>query len=333
MRRVGQVGVNPGTATQMMIDKKKEDREQVVPSSVKTSNSVLLILGLIIACGIFVFLIVIVVVVCIWARQTQGYIIGGKPLCTSSSIIARNEACQLTHHSQHQSKFPEERHRKDEIKGLPKKDDEKLTTLVNLPSPQVKTIAISSQVSCPDLSEGTINPNPYHVIGELKELERSQTAQSQNYGTLSRSHLLSSVDEDGYHIDNLGFDFNEDTVQEEFYPSFNESEYQDIDPLDSNTQGALYKNEASASYQPGPLSSSDIEKESSNQESPLKRQLSKQDSFQGLPPFQSFDKYLTLVRIDSTTSIESCTLEETKKEWESIEEEDEENLNVVEEKD
>lgn len=324
--------VDSGTTFQLMSDNKTGHEEQVLTTSSTPSNSVLFILGLIFTFGLFVFLIVIVVAVCIWARQAHGYIFGGEPDYRNSTSVARNDECQLTCHNNHENKLFAKRLQKDLIRNTPKEDTVEHSTLVTLPSPPVKTVVLSAQVSCTDSREGTLNAEPYHIIDECDVPESIQAAQPQNYGTLSRTHLLSSVDEDGYHFDNLGFECNQDTSAD-FFPSFDQTESLDTSVLDSSTQADLNKlekelAESLAESLSTPLSPG-FETESFNQKNSQKRQLSKQDSFQGLPPFKSFDKYLTLVSLDSTIS-----LEETKKQWESIEEEDKENddIDSVEEK-
>lgn len=324
--------VDSRTTFQLMSNNKTRDEEQVPITSSTRSSSVLFILGLIFACGLFVVLVVIVVVVCIWVRQAHGYVVGDEPDCRSSASVARNEQCQLTCHSNHENKLSAKRLHIEPIRNTSKRHSVEHSTFVPLPSPPVKTVALSAQLSCTDLRDDTINNDRFD------EPESIQEAQPKNYGTLSRTHLLSSVDEDGYHIDNLGFECDQVT-DTDFLPSFDQTESLGASALDSSTQADLNKLERELAEslpecQSSPSSAPNLETESFDQKDSQKGQLTKQDSFQGLPPFKSFDKYLTLVRLDSTNSLESFTLEEIKKHWESIEEGDEERTNIdsVEEK-
>lgn len=295
-------------------------QEQVVISSDDRSRGVLFVLGIIFAGGLFVFLLVIITVVCVWARQARGYAIGQNPLYDGSVEVAGNEEIQLKDHSNGGI---------SSIKLSDSKKEEKShnSSLVNISSPPLKTVVVAGQVKG-DNSEYKSGP-PDEVLcsqspGDIKPTH------PQNYGTLSRTRLLSSVDEDGYHIDNLGFDLDGDNSNCDFLPTSSSPE---TSLLDENTRNLLEKLEEELQKPSGdsittPPASSKTDSTPGSRESSLQRQLTKEDSFQGLPPLNSFDNYLTLVRLDSTTSLSSISLEEAKKQWLSIEEEEEETENL-----
>lgn len=307
-------------------DKNPNHHGQVSTPSNQNNSHLLFILGIVFASGLFVFLIVIVVVVCVWARKAQGYVIGG-----SSGVVTGKDDCHLTKHSHHKhifsNKIQEESH---SIKWLNEDRKNNSTLVASIPNPPVTTVPVTAQFPGKNISEGGINSDPYQIINGAGDQVNIEVARPQNYGTLSRTHLLSSVDEDGYHFDSLGID-NNAINKEDFCPSFDEV----AAPIEKPSDDLEVYDRESGESSPKPSSFKDsyfAEGESATQDKPLEKQLSKQDSFQGLPPFKSFDKYLTLVRLDSTTSLESYSLEDIKKSWRSIEEEDEREKTVVTEK-
>lgn len=285
-----------------------------------SKRGVLFILGIIFASGLFVFLLVLITVVCVWAQQTRGYVIGRDPLYDGSVEVAGNEEIQLKDHSNGGIgkcvKQPDSQ----------KQENSHNLSFVNNSSPPLKTIVVCNQVNGENTDLKSGPPDEVlcsQSVGDLK------ATHPQNYGTLSRTRLLSSVDEDGYHIDNLGFDLDGDNSNCDFLPTSSSPE---TSLLDDNTRNLLEKLEEelqkpSADSTTSPLASPKTNSASGSRESSLQRQLTKEDSFQGLPPLNSFDNYLTLVRLDSTTSLSSGSLEEARKQWQSIEEEEEnENL-------
>ncbi|KAK3856546.1 hypothetical protein Pcinc_037139 [Petrolisthes cinctipes] len=312
---------------------------QVSSQQSETKSHLLFTLGIVFACGLFVFLIIIVTVVCIWVRQAQGYKLSEH---FTAPPPGKDPECHLTRHTLNKDSLPYDI--QDNSRAsiyLNGKEEKRHSSFVaSIPShPPITTVPVTAQYPGKNISEGGINTDPYQIV-QGSRYERnsnsSQVSHTQNYGTLSRTHLLSSCDEDGYHFDNLGID-NAAVSKEDFCPSFDEVPSPVVGEL---TDGLLSaSNQVSGASSPDPLDSgsvftegdSDTQDKSDNNKV-LEKQLSKQDSFQGLPPFKSFDKYLTIVRLDSTTSLDSNTFEDTKKTWSSIEEEDErEETNVIEE--
>lgn len=292
-------------------------KQQLSPLSHEAKSRVLFALGIAFAFSLFVFLIVIIALVCTWTRQAKGYTVGGQD-CEVTNHVFSDTDCQLTKHTEG---FCESNQTKNSINV--KKDQGKSITLAALPSPPVKTVAVTTQVAPKNSKEGSVDdddPN-FYIHGP----KNYPVIQPKCYGTLGRTHLLSTVDEDGYHVDNLGFD-SEEVTAEEFLPSLDKRQ----------SSATVYQhsfpdvmNESYSTIQPsvgegqGAKGNFVAEIDSSDQENQLQKQLSKQDSFQGLPPLRSFDRYLTLVRLDSDTSLEAYSLEETRRIWKSIDEEDE----------
>lgn len=313
---------------------------QVSSGESETKSHLLFTLGIVFACGLFIFLIVIVTVVCIWARQARGY-----KLSEDSILPAPNSKdldCHLTRHTLKKDLLPYEIQGSNShtSKYLNGKEEKRHSTFVtSIPSsPPVTTVPVTAQYPGKNISEGGINTDPYQIVqGSSGEWNSSsstrQVSPAQNYGTLSRTHLLSSFDEDGYHFDSLGI-VNPAVSKEDFCPSFDEVPSPVAGKLSG---GSLHASSPiSGSCSPDPLDSGCVftEGDSDTQDKAdgnktLEKQLSKQDSFQGLPPFKSFDKYLTIVRLDSTTSLDSTTIEDTKTTWKSIEEEDEGEETIV----
>lgn len=310
---------------------------QVSSGESETKSHLLFILGIVFACGLFVFLIVIVTVVCIWARQARGYKLSEHNLVPAPS--SKDPDCHLTRHTLKKDLLPYEIQSSNghTSKYLNGKEEKRHSTFVaSVPSsPPVTTIPVTAQYPGKNISEGGINTDPYQIVeGSIGECKSSSSSSRQvsptqnNYGTLSRTHLLSSFDEDGYHFDSLGID-NPAVSKEDFCPSFDEVPSPEPGKLSASSP-------ISGSCSPDPLDSASVfsEGDSDTQDKSdgnrtLEKQLSKQDSFQGLPPFKSFDKYLTIVRLDSTTSLDSNTFEDTKRTWDSIEEEDEREEAIV----
>ena len=132
------------------------------------------------------------------------------------------------------------------------------------------------------------------------------------YGTLSKTSLLSTEDEDGYYCDNLAYVVNDPTeadssvsidncqVLEAANDSDNSAEIDEVileavEKLDNELH-----NDPIAGSQIE-LSEEVSEKTSSN----TKDKLARQESLKALPRQRSFNKFLSLVRLDSSASITS----------------------------
>lgn len=295
-----------------------KDKSQVSPPSHETKSRVLFILGITFASSLFVFLIVIIAVVCIWVRQARGYVVGDQD-CEVTSQVYHGADCQLTKHTE---KVYESNQTKNTINT--RKDHVESITLAALPSPPVRTVAVTTQVTPKNSGKRGVDDNCQNF--DIHGQETCPVVQTKSYGTLGRTQLLSTVDEDGYHIDNLGFESEEASV-EQFMSSLGERQYSatvyqhSFPDVINASFGTIHP--STAEGQSATVASA-AEVDSTDQENPSQKQLAKQDSFQGLPPLRSFDRYLTLVRLDSDTSLESYSLEETRKIWKSIDEEDEE---------
>lgn len=281
--------------------------------SSQTRSHILFILGIIFASSLFVLLILVIVLVCRWARKDKGYAVSSQDFSATDRRVYSNQDCQLTKHT---GTVLEDNYGKVSIDA--KKGRVNSVTLAALPTPPVKTVAVTTQVTPQTSKEKKASEKCQNFDSGV---ETCPITQAKNYGTLGRTHLLSTTDEDGYHIDNLGFEPEEGNVQD-FISSFEKHQslrtlYEDSFPesLNKSHENTDVKEEVIQG-----ASAADIE--SINQGKQPDKQLSKQDSFQGLPPFESFDKYLKLVRLDSSTSLGSYILEDSKKIWESIEEED-----------
>ena len=299
-----------GQNTQLTGNKSKQ---QVSPQSYETKSRVVFILGITFASGLFVFLIVFIGVVCTWVRQAGRYAVGDQN-CEVTQQVDTGGHCQLTKHSENN---------KTKKSIIAKKNEVGSITLAALPSLPVKTVAVTTQVTTKYLEEKGVDNNS--LTFDIHELEKHPEVRSKNYGTLGRTHLLSTADEDGYHIDNFGFD-SEEANTEEFSSSLGKRP-SSFNAFQHNFPDVI--NQSVSTIQPsttegqGAKVTSVTEVDSSDQNNPSQKQLSKQDSFQGLPPLRSFDRYLTLVRLDSDTSLESYSMEETRRIWKSIDEEDE----------
>ena len=166
----------------------------------------------------------------------------------------------------------------------------------------------------------------------------SQTPSVPSYGTLGRSRILSSVDDDGYHFDNLGFGANSDADSDSPFDntfekfsfdattterSQNQSgaeksngEIDDETLEDSVILAAVDRLEKDLQKSSQRFSANDEENLTCGEDVQLRsasdpeKSIFHQDSFQGLPNQGSFDKYLSLVRLDSTTSLLSPVSEE-----------------------
>lgn len=294
-----------------------ESKQQVAISfSSQTRSHLLFILGITFACSVFVLLVVFIVVVCRWVRRGKRYAVGSHDFAVTDHPVYSSQDCQLKKHT---GKVHENNHAKYFIHA--KKGQVNSVTLAALPTPPVKTVAVTTQVTPQSIKEKKVSEKCPKFDSKC-EVETCPTIQPPNYGTLGRTHLLSIADEDGYHIDNLGFE-SEEANEEDFISCFEKQ--RPLKTLREDTfPGIVNKYDENTEAKGEDIQgASAVEKESSDQIKDHEKQLSKQDSFQGLPPFESFDKYLTLVRLDSTTSLGSYSAEDGKKIWESIEEEDE----------
>ncbi|KAG0721401.1 hypothetical protein GWK47_046533 [Chionoecetes opilio] len=297
-------------------------KQQLSPLSYKTKSRVLFILGVTFACSLFVFLIVIIAVACAWARKAKGCVVGDQNSEVTSQVY-NNVDCQLTKHTERVSEGNQTKYsintRKDRVNSI---------TTAAPPCPLVKTVAVPTQVSSRNSGERDVDDNlqNFYIHGR----ETCPIVQPTSYGTLGRTHLLSTVDEDGYHVDNLGFD-SEEANTEEFLSSLGKRQSsapgcQQSFPTDiSESVGTIQP--STAERQNTTVASAEVEY--SDQDNKSQKHLSKQDSFQGLPPLRPFDRYLTLVRLDSDTSLESYSLEATRNIWKSIDEEDEKEENMM----
>lgn len=297
--------------------------EQQLGASLSSQNRshLLFILGIIFASSLFVLLVVVIVVVCRWARRAIGYTVHNQDFATADHHVYSRQDCQLTKHSGTVPKTNSEKDSSDIKKGSVNS-----VTVAALPTPPVKTVAVTTQVT-PQASKEERPDERCPKFDSVSGVETCPVVQSKNYGTLGRTHLLSTVDEDGYHIDNLGFEPDE-ADPDEFIASFEKHQsrstlYEDSFPkiFDKSSENTDIKDKVIHG-------ASAAEIDCSSQGKDPEKQLSKQDSFQGLPPFESFDKYLTLVRLDSSTSIGSVSVEESKKIWESIEEEEDDKVEI-----
>lgn len=290
--------------------------QQLSPLSQEAKSRVLFALGIAFASSLFVFLIVIITLVCTWARRAKGYSVGDQD-CEVTNQVFSNADCQLTKHTE---RICESSQTKNSINT--KENQAQSITLAALPTPPVRTVAVTTQVTPQSSKERSVDDtDPNFFIHEPKTYP---VIQPKCYGTLGRTHLLSTVDEDGYHFDNPGFDSEEGTA-EEILPSLDhrqssatvyQQDFPDIDESYSTVQPSVGEKQGAKADFVAEINSTDQEKQ-------LQKQLSKQGSFQGLPPLRSFDRYLTLVRLDSDTSLEAYSLEETRRIWKSIDEEDE----------
>lgn len=238
-----------------------KETEQVRPQ-----NNQLFVVGLVFACGLFVFLLVAIIIAFILAKQARGYVIGSENLESNLVDTTGNEFRQLTDH-----KFGGKGDQTN-VNGTATSDAAKRHS-----SPVIKSAAPSSSQNL-NLA-GNLDSNSPHESGCI------QKVRPQSYGTLSRTRLMSSVDEDGYYIDKFDYNLGDISPTDENDGNVIDDEVQSIlTNLEEDLQG-------------------DIEKLQSK--TPLKRQLTKQDTFESLPPLKSFDNYLTLVRIDSASNFDS----------------------------
>ncbi|MPC21511.1 hypothetical protein E2C01_014500 [Portunus trituberculatus] len=312
-----EIMVLPNSELQNTQSTGNETKQQLSPLSHEAKSCVLFALGIAFASSLFVFLIVIVILVCTWARRAKGYTVGDQD-CEVTNQVFSDADCQLTKHTE---RFCEKKRTKNSISA--KKDQLKSCSLAALPNPPVRTVAVTTQVTPKNSKEGSVDDDDQNFY--IHEPKSYPVIQPKCYGTLGRTHLLSTVDDDGYHVDNLGFD-SEEVTAEEVLPTLDKKQptatvyqhdFPDINKSYSTIQPSIGEGQSvKANFV--------AEIDSSNQENKLQKQLSKQDSFQGLPPLKSFDRYLTLVRLDSDTSLEAYSLEETRRIWKSIDEDDEE---------
>lgn len=238
-----------------------KETEQVRPQ-----NNQLFVVGLVFACGLFVFLLVAIIIAFILAKQARGYVIGSENLESNLVDTTGNEFRQLTDH-----KFGGKGDQTN-VNGTATSDAAKRHS-----SPVIKSAAPSSSQNL-NLA-GNLDSNSPHESGCI------QKVRPQSYGTLSRTRLMSSVDEDGYYIDKFDYNLGDISPTDENDGNVIDDEVQSIlTNLEEDLQG-------------------DIEK--LQNKTPLKRQLTKQDTFESLPPLKSFDNYLTLVRIDSASNFDS----------------------------
>lgn len=293
-----------------------KSKQQVVSSlSSETRSYVLFILGIVFASSLFVFLIVIIVVVCTWVRRSKGYAVSDKDFAVTDHNVFSSQDVKLTKQIEKGVEHKQTNNSSDTKRGQVNP-----VCLAALPTPPLRTVAVTTQVT-PKTSKEQTASECWPSSGSISGVETCPVVQPKNYGTLGRTHLLSTADEDGYYIDNLGFDPDEGGV-DTFISTFDEQSpstvYEDGFPnIDSKADENIYAEDEVTE------GSSAVKVEANRAGEQPEKQLSKQDSFQGLPPFESFDKYLTLVRLDSSTSIESYSLEDSKTLYESIKEEDE----------
>ena len=183
---------------------------------------------------------------------------------------------------------------------------------------------LAEEISSDDLCHGELNSSPLPRIAPVNASSTLVSRGVASYGsTLGRSRLLSSVDDDGYHFDNIGF--SDDSIKENELPidqtvtSSQQLENIQEDVFDDSIMDAVDKLEKDLQQSPhfgsfpkvgdfylkGADSSSSLDgKQALLRRTSSDRILTRQNSLHDMLPHQrSFDKYLSLVRLDSTSSL------------------------------
>ena len=167
-------------------------------------NLPVLIVGLFLACGLILTLIILVLIICFWTFYNN----------QQQTHNDSSQECIITSFSGIKH-FPDDLVTSNSLKVNGIDDKDNCHTVNTSPN------SIFTSKSAHPITESKLNsidPDSENVDGvALRPPSSAQAQRPLSYGSLSRSRFLSSVDEDGFHIDNFGLesDNNKEECSEE----------------------------------------------------------------------------------------------------------------------